>query len=58
MLLVKHRQDGVWWEGNLYMHVVIHSARVLTDSSGETASTPKILSDVTRVSICGWTDKR
>jgi hypothetical protein len=35
----------------------LHSARILTDGSGETASTLKIVSDVTRVSICRWTDK-
>ena len=56
-MLLKHRQGGLG-EGNLYMHVAMHSVRVLTDSSGETASTSKILSDVTRVSICGWTGKR
>jgi hypothetical protein len=57
-MLLKHRHGGGGGEGNLYMHVVMHSARILTDSSGETASTSKIVSDIPRVSICGWTDKR
>ena len=57
-MLLKRQQDGFRGEGDLHMHVVMHSARILTDSSGETASTSKILSDVTRVSICGWTGKR
>ena len=57
-MLLKHRQDGFGGEGNLCVHVVMHSARILTDGSGETASTPKIVSDVARVSICRWTDKR
>jgi hypothetical protein len=46
-MLLKHRQDGGGGEGKLYMHVVLHSVRILTDSSGEAASTPKIVSDVT-----------
>ena len=45
-MLLKHQQDGFGREGNLYMHAVMHSARILTDGSGETASTPKIVSDV------------
>jgi hypothetical protein len=57
-MLLKHQQDGFGGEGNLYMHMVMHSARILTDGSGETASTLKIVSDVTRVSIYGRTDKR
>ena len=57
-MLLKHRQDGFGGEGSLYVHVVMHSARILTDGSGETASTPKIVGDVTRVSICGWAEKR
>ncbi|MGY2905283.1 hypothetical protein ACVWVY_004304 [Bradyrhizobium sp. URHC0002] len=47
-MLLKHRQDRFGSEGNLCVHVVMHSARVLTDGSGETASTPKIVGDVTR----------
>src|SRR5215216_4627349 len=54
--LLKHQQDGFWGQGNLYMHVVMHSARILTDGSGETASTPKIVSDVARTSTCRWID--
>jgi hypothetical protein len=46
-MLLKHRQDGVGGEGSLYVHVVMHSVRILTDGSGETASTPKIVSDGT-----------
>ena len=57
-MLLKHRQDRFGGEGNLCVHVVMHSVRILTDGSGETASTPKIVSDVTRASICGWTEKR
>jgi hypothetical protein len=45
-MLLKHRQDGGGGEGNLYMHVALHSVRVLTVGSDETASTPKIVSDV------------
>ena len=45
-MLLKHRQDGFGGEGHWHMHVVMHSARILTDGSGETASTPKIVSDV------------
>jgi hypothetical protein len=51
-VLLKHRQDGFWEEGNLCVHGVTHSVRILTDSSGETASTPKIVSDVARTSTC------
>ena len=57
-MLLKHRQDGFGGEGNLYVHAVMHSVRILTDGSDETASTPKIVSDVARGSICGWADKR
>ena len=46
-MLLKHRRDGFVGDGNLYVHAARHSARVLTDGSGETASTPKIVSDVT-----------
>ena len=46
-MLLKHRQDGGGGEGNLYMHVELHNVRILTDGSSETASTPKIVSDVT-----------
>jgi hypothetical protein len=42
-VLLKHRQDGCGGEGNLYVHGVTHSVRILTDGSGETASTPKIV---------------
>ena len=45
-MLLKHRQDGFGGEGDLHMHVAMHSGRILTDGSGETASTPKIVSDV------------
>ena len=45
-MLLKHRHGGFVGDGNLYMHAVSHSVRVLTDGSGETASTPKIVSDV------------
>ena len=55
-MLLKRQQDGFGDEGKLHMHVVMHSARILTDGSGETASTLKIVSDVARESICGWTD--
>ena len=46
-MLLKHRQDRFGGEGNLCVHVVMHSVRILTDGSGETASTPKIVGDVT-----------
>jgi hypothetical protein len=55
-MLLKRQQDGFGGKGNLYMHVVMHSARILTDGSGETASTPKIVSDVARTSTCSWID--
>jgi hypothetical protein len=45
-VLLKHRQDGFWGEGNQCVHGVTLSVRILTDGSGETASTPKIVSDV------------
>jgi hypothetical protein len=48
-MLLKHRHDGFVGDGNLYMHAVRHSVRVLTDGSGKTASTPKIVSDVRNV---------
>jgi hypothetical protein len=57
-MLLKHRQDGLGGEGSLYVHGVLHSARILTDGSGKTATTPKIVGDVARVSICGWAEKR
>ena len=57
-MLLKHRQDGLGGEGSLYVHGVLHSARILTDGSSKTASTPKIVGDVARVSICGWAEKR
>ena len=57
-MLLKHRQDRFGGEGNLCVHVAMHSVRILTDGSGETASTLKIVSDVARGSICEWTDKR
>jgi hypothetical protein len=50
--LLKHRQDGFGGEGDLYVHGLMHSVRVLTDGSGETASTPKIVSDVARKAAC------
>jgi hypothetical protein len=53
-MLLKRQQDGFGDEGKLHMHVVMHSARILTDGSGETASTLKIVSDVARGSIGGW----
>jgi len=46
--LLKHRQGGFVGNGGLYVHAARHSVRVLTDGSGETASTPKIVSDVIR----------
>jgi|GEM_PF-5119013 hypothetical protein len=52
-MLLKHRQDGFWSKDNLCVHAAIHSARALTDGSGETASTPKIVSDVAGSSCCG-----
>ena len=52
-MLLKHRQDGLGGEGNLNVHAVTHSVRILTEGSGETASTPKIVGDVACVSICG-----
>jgi len=56
-MLLQHRQNGFGGKGNLYVHGVMHSVRVLTDGSGETASTLKIVSDA-RGSICGWADER
>ena len=57
-MLLKHRQDGFGGEGKLCVHGVMHSCRILTDGSDETASTPKIVSDVARTSASRWTDKR
>ena len=51
-MLLKHRQDGFWGKGNLCVHAAIDSVRALTDGSDETASTPKIVSDVAVGSIC------
>jgi hypothetical protein len=45
-MLLKHRQGGFVNHGNLYLHAARHSVRVLTVGSDETASTPKIVSDV------------
>jgi hypothetical protein len=45
-MLLKRQQDGFGGKGNLYMHAVMYSARILTDGSSETASTLKIVSDV------------
>jgi hypothetical protein len=45
-MLLKHRQDGFVRHGNMYVHAASHSVRVLTVGSDETASTPKIVSDV------------
>ena len=58
-MLLKHRQDGFWGEGNQCVHGVTLSVRILTDGSGETASTPKIVSDVvrkrlSRSGLSGW----
>jgi hypothetical protein len=55
-MLLKRQQDGFGGKGNLYMHVVTYSARILTDGSSETASTLKIVSDVAGTSTCGWND--
>jgi hypothetical protein len=45
-MLLKHRQGGFVGHGNLYVHATTHSLRVLTVGSDETASTPKIVSDI------------
>jgi hypothetical protein len=45
-MLLKHRQGGFVGDGNLYVHAASHSVRILTVGSDETASTPKIVSDV------------
>ena len=42
-MLLKHRRDRCGGEGDLYVHVVTHSGRILMDGSSETASTPKIV---------------
>ena len=55
---LKHRQDRFGGEGNLCVHVAIHSVCILKDGSGETASTYKILVDVTRAAIRGRTEKK
>jgi hypothetical protein len=49
-VLLKHRQGGFWEEDNLCVHGVTHGVRIVTDGSGETASTPKIVADVARSS--------
>jgi hypothetical protein len=51
-VLLEHRQEGFGGKGSLYVHGVMHSVRVLTDGSGETASTLKIVSDVVSALIC------
>lgn len=57
-MLLKHRQDGFGGDGNLHMHGEMHSTRILTDGSSETASTSKIVSDLARTPAGRWTDKR
>jgi hypothetical protein len=67
-MLLKHRQDRCGGEGSLYVHVPTHSVRILTDGSGETASTPKIVGDVapridladrpTNDEAAGWRPRR
>ena len=44
-MLLKHRQGGFVGNG-LYVHAARDSEGVLTEGSGETASTLKIVSDV------------
>jgi len=51
-MLSKHRQGGLVGHGNLCVHAARLSVRVLTVGSDETASTPKIVSDVARGSLC------
>jgi hypothetical protein len=51
-MLLKHRQDGFVSNDGLYVHAATDSVRILTDGSGETASTPKIVSDVARKAAC------
>jgi hypothetical protein len=51
-MLLKHRQGGFVGHRNLYVHAARHSVHVLTVGSDETASTPKIVSDVARGSFC------
>jgi hypothetical protein len=51
-MLMKHRQGGFVRHGNLCVHAGRHSVRVLTVGSDETASTPKIVSDVACGSLC------
>ena len=48
-MLSKYRQNGFGGEDNLYRHAARPSARVLTDGSDETASTFKIVRDVTGI---------
>jgi hypothetical protein len=52
-MLLKYRQDGFGGEGNVCVHELRHSLRVLTDGSGETASTPKIVGDASRLAGTG-----
>ena len=40
---LKHRQDGIWREGNLCVHAAIDSVCVLKDRSAEAATTSKIV---------------
>jgi hypothetical protein len=51
-MLLKHRQGGFVGHDNLYVHAARLSLRVLTVGSDETASTPKIVSDVACGSLC------
>jgi hypothetical protein len=51
-MLLEYRQDGFGGEDDLYMHAPRHSGRVLTDGSGETASTPKIVGEITGICSC------
>jgi hypothetical protein len=48
-MLLKYRQDGFGGEADLYMHAPRHRVCVLTDGSGETASTLKIVGEVTGI---------
>ena len=51
-MLLEHRLGGFVGDGNLCVHAARHSVHVLTVGSDETASTPKIVSDVARGSFC------
>jgi hypothetical protein len=51
-MLLKHRQGGFVDHDNLCVHAARLSLRVLTVGSDETASTPKIVSDVAGGSLC------